>query len=581
MFRWVLIGIFICGPVYSENASESFRQLWQEEWAYRLEQQPELATSVGNHDYNDRLTSVALDELNARYVYWKRVLKRTLQIQPEALDNNERINLAIFKRQIQSFVDNYEMDAHLIPLNSDWGFHIAWARMPDNVPLNNLKDYQNYLARLEQIPEVMDQYITLMRLGIKKGMVLPKVVLQGRDASIKTHLVDDVTQSVFYAPLLSLPEQIDQNRQTQLTQQAKIIIEQGVIPAYARFLDFFNGEYTQGARESLAANDLPNGSRYYQQQIEYYTTLQLSADEIHQLGLSEVARIRKEMDKIIADIKFDGHFADFLNFLRTDPQFYARTPKELLAAASYVVKKMDGRLPSLFKTLPRQPYGVAPVPEDLAPFFTTGRYSGASADSTKGGYYWVNTYNLPSRTLYTLAALSLHEAVPGHHLQIALAAEQAEQPEFRRNNYISAFGEGWALYAEWLGVEAGIYETPYEDFGRLTYEMWRACRLVVDTGVHAKGWTRDQALAYMTENTALSTHEITTEVDRYISWPAQALSYKLGELKIKELRRKASQALGKQFDLRQFHDVVLSEGSVPLDVLSSQVERYIQSAKGE
>ena len=350
---------------------------------------------------------------------------------------------------------------------------------------------------------------------------------------------------------------------------------EGVVPAYERLLDFFEDEYFTKARNTLGAYSLPGGKRFYDEQIYLYATIDMSAEEIHQLGLSEVARIRSEMETIISDLEFDGDFAAFIQFLRTDPQFYAKTPHELLAEASYIAKKVDGRLPQLFGTLPRQPYGVAPVPEDIAPFYTAGRYVGSQLDARKGGYYWVNTYALESRTLYTLPALTLHEAMPGHHLQIALALEQGEQPDFRRNNYISAYGEGWALYAEKLGIEMNIYETPYQDFGRLTYEMWRACRLVIDTGIHAKGWSRQQALDYLSSNTALSIHEVTTEIDRYISWPAQALSYKLGEYTIWQLRREAEGRLGAEFDLRDFHDFILALGSVPLEILKDEVHRWI------
>jgi len=302
----------------------------------------------------------------------------------------------------------------------------------------------------------------------------------------------------------------------------------------------------------------------------------MSADEIHQLGLSEVARIRAEMESIIKLLKFDGDLPAFINFLRTDKQFYASSAHQLLAEASYFAKKIDGRLPQLFGKLPRQPYGVAPVPAGIAPFYTGGRYVGSPLSARRGGYYWVNTYALESRPLYTLPSLTLHEAVPGHHLQGALALEQGNQPDFRRNDYISAYGEGWALYAEKLGVEMDIYETPYQDFGRLTYEMWRACRLVIDTGIHAKNWNREQAQDYLANYTALSLHEIHTEVDRYISWPAQALSYKLGEYVIWQLRHEAERRLGEGFDLRDFHDIILALGSVPLDILKDEVGRWIE-----
>jgi uncharacterized protein (DUF885 family) len=355
---------------------------------------------------------------------------------------------------------------------------------------------------------------------------------------------------------------------------------QGVVPAYQRLLDFMLGDYVAGARKTLGAHELPGGKRLYAEAIYRYATVDMSADEIHQLGLEEVARIRAEMEAIIAELEFDGGFADFIQFLRTDGQFYAKTPHELLAEASYIAKKTDGRLPQMFGRLPRQPYGIAKVPENLAPFFTGGRYVDAPLESYRGGYYWVNTYALESRPLYTLPALTLHEAAPGHHLQIALAKEQGQQPAFRRNDYISAYGEGWALYAEKLGVEMGIYETPYQHFGRLTYEMWRACRLVIDTGIHAKGWSRERSRDYLAANTALSLHEVTTEIDRYISWPAQALSYKLGEYTIWQLRRDAEKRLGADFDLRAFHDFVLGLGSVPLDILQDEVGRWVGEQVG-
>jgi uncharacterized protein (DUF885 family) len=421
----------------------------------------------------------------------------------------------------------------------------------------------------------MDEYIALMREGISTGMTQPRVILAGREEPIRKQLVENPERSSFYKPFLSMDKNIGGEQRQELMAQARTVIMEGVVPAYERLLDFFEDEYFTKARSTLGASSLPGGKRFYDEQIYLYATVDMTAEEIHQLGLSEVARIRAEMETIIRDLEFDGDFAAFIQFLRTDPQFYAKTPHELLAEASYIAKKVDGRLPQLFGKLPRQPYGVAAVPDDIAPFYTGGRYVGSSLDARKGGYYWVNTYALESRTLYTLPALTLHEAMPGHHLQGALALEQGEQPDFRRNDYISAYGEGWALYAEKLGIEMNIYETPYQDFGRLTYEMWRACRLVIDTGVHTKGWSRQQALDYLSSNTALSIHEITTEIDRYISWPAQALSYKLGEYTIWQLRREAEGRLGADFDLRNFHDFILALGSVPLEILKDEVHRWI------
>jgi uncharacterized protein (DUF885 family) len=400
---------------------------------------------------------------------------------------------------------------------------MEWARMPADTDFTRLADYSNYLARLEMIAPVMDEYIVLMRKGIELEITQPKVILEGRDAPIKAQLVDRVDASPFFAPFAKMPAIIPSAEQASLLAQAQEVISASVIPAYRRLFDFFHQEYLPAARETLGAYQLPDGENYYQAAIRRYATVDLSPQEIHDIGLKEVARIRAEMDDIIRQVEFAGDFPAFLEFLRTDEQFYALTPKDLLAFASYYAKKIDGRLPMLFGHLPRQPYGIAPVPDDIAPFYTGGRYVPNSLASHRGSYYWVNTYQLESRPLYNIPALTLHEGVPGHHLQGALAQELENQPPFRRFDYISAYGEGWGLYAEKLGVEMDIYETPYEHFGRLSYEMWRACRLVIDTGVHAMGWSREQAQDYLASNTALSVHEVTTEVDRYISWPGPQL----------------------------------------------------------
>jgi len=387
-------------------------------------------------------------------------------------------------------------------------------------------------------------------------------------------VVDNAEQSAFYAPFRQLPAALDDASQTALKARASSVITEKVIPAYRELLTFMRKEYMHRARTSIAATAMPNGNAYYAAEIYEYTTLDSSPASIHQTGLAEVARIRAEMDAIREEVKFAGDLKAFFQHLRSDPQFYPKTAHELLAEASYFAKKIDGKLPQYFGALPRQPYGIAPVPTDIAPTYTTGRYVGSN-DPKQAGFYWVNTSKLDQRPLWAIPALTLHEATPGHHLQSALASEQGEQPPFRRYAYISAYGEGWGLYSERLGIEMGIYETPYQQFGRLVYEMWRAARLVVDTGMHAQGWSREQALAFMRDNTALSEHEITTEIDRYISWPGQALAYKLGELKIRELRANVEQQLADKFDLRAFHDHVLALGSVPLSVLEDRVELWI------
>ncbi len=576
MKKWFpLLAVLLSFNAYAGEDSEAFKELVEREWNFRLKEFPALARANDIKDNAGEITHVSEQDQLRRYEFWKAVQLELADISCEKLEREECINYRMFGRQLHQFMADYETRAYLIPFNSDWGFFLAWNRWGDETDFDSEQDYLDYISRLKALPAVMDEYITLMREGLKTGMSQPKVILSGREVPIRKQLVEDPELSSFYKPFLKQDKNISPEKQQRLVAEAKNAVMEGVVPAYQRLYDFFVDEYFVNARTTLGASSLPNGKRFYDEQIYQYATLDMTADEIHQLGLSEVARIRAEMETIIEELEFEGDFSEFIQFLRTDPQFYPKTPHELLAEASYFAKKIDGRLPMLFGKLPRQPYGVAPVPESIAPFYTAGRYVGAPLSAHRGGYYWVNTYALESRTLYTLPALTLHEAMPGHHQQIALAAEQGEQPDFRRNDYISAYGEGWALYAEKLGIEMDIYETPYQDFGRLTYEMWRACRLVIDTGIHSKGWTREQAQNYLADNTALSIHEITTEIDRYISWPGQALSYKLGEYTIWQLRRGAEASLGVDFDLRGFHDFILSLGSVPLDILKTEVQRWV------
>jgi uncharacterized protein (DUF885 family) len=576
-YRLILAVLFLVFSLPSTAAedSEQFKGIYEKEWAFRLKEFPAFASSTGVHDYDGQLGHVSKQDQARRNVFWKEIRSELDSISCERLARDECINYRIFVKQMDNYLSGFETRAYLIPFNSDWGFYMEWGRMPQDTDFTAVEDYRNYLGRLHQMPAVMDEYIALMREGIELGMTQPRVILDGRDEPIKAQLVGRAEESPFFSPFLEMPESLVSGEKAELLATAEKVISRDVIPAYQRLYDFFHEEYIPGARKSLGASQLPDGELFYQAQIRLYATVDMSPQQIHDIGREQVARIRAEMEVIIRDLGFEGDFAAFLEFLRTDPQFYAKTPRELLATASYYAKKIDGRLPMLFAHLPRQPYGVAPVPADIAPFYTAGRYVGAPQDAHRGGYYWVNTHALESRPLYAIPALTLHEAAPGHHLQGALALEQGNQPPFRRFDYISAYGEGWALYAEKLGLEMDIYETAYDDFGRLTYEMWRAARLVIDTGIHAMGWTREQAQAFLASNTALSLHEITTEVDRYISWPGQALSYKLGEYTIWQLRSKAEETLGPEFDVRAFHDFILALGSVPLDVLSDEVNRWI------
>jgi uncharacterized protein (DUF885 family) len=567
-------------PLYAQNAEVAkLHALFDRDWETSLRESPMFATSVGRHEYDDRLSSVTPADLARRYQQHKDELAELKQIDRGKLPANEVVNYDMFQRDLDESIEGYELGDYQMPINADSGFHSGFSRLAQEMPLGSVKDYENYISRLRQWPRFVHEEIELMRMGVKRGFTVPRATLTGYDKTMSAHVVDDPTKSVFWKPFEKFPSTVPEDARERLREEGRKAIMEGAVPGYRDLLEYFDNEYLPNTRTTLGAYDLPNGRRYYQFKIGEYTTTNLTPEQIHEIGLKEVDRISAEMNEVLKQTGFKGDMPAFLHFLRTDPQFYAKTPYELLARASFIAKKIDGKLPSLFGKLPRLPYTVEPVPADIAPKYTSGRYVGAPEGSTKPGIYWVNTYALESRPLYNLDALTLHEAVPGHHLQISLSREIQDVPNFRRFTYISAFGEGWGLYCEYLGLEAGIYDTPYSNFGRLGYEMWRACRLVVDTGIHAKGWTRQQAIDYMAARTSLPLHEVETEVDRYISWPAQALSYKLGELKIKELRHRAEQALGPRFDLRAFHDTVLGSGAVPLDVLETNVNRWIEAQK--
>lgn len=551
-------------------ADAAFRAIYEKEWAWRQAGGGEASEDGDGPATATRMPDVGAAAQQARLAVWDDVLAQLGKVDTKALSPTNQVNYAIYRDQVFNLAEEVRLRGYEMPFNSDSSFWSNLSFMARR-EMKTATDYRNYIARLNDVPRYFDQQTDNMRAGLKRGFSVPRAVLDGREVSIATVAeLKDPTQSPLYAPFKKLPASIPAAEQAELQAQARQAISASVVPAFVKLRTFFVGEYVPQARTTLAAEALPDGKAYYQQQIHEYTTLDLTPQQIHEIGLKEVARIQKEMNEVIKEVKFNGSFAEFLAFLRTDPQFYAKTPDELLHRAAWISKRVDGVI-GKYMTLPRARFTIVPVPPDIAPFWTAGRGG--------MGTYWVNTYNLPARPLYNLPALTLHESDPGHALQGALAAEQGEQPEFRRNAYISAYGEGWGLYSEKLGVEMGIYETPYEDFGRLTYEMWRAARLVIDTGVHHKGWTRDQALAYLRDHTALSEHEVTTEVDRYISWPGQALSYKLGEIAIVRLRGEAEKALGDRFDVKSFHDAVLSQGSVPLPVLDAQIRAYIDARR--
>lgn len=547
-------------------ADAQFKALYTQEWKWRISQKQEDGEDDDNSGVSPSLPRIDAATQNKRLAYWQDVMKKLDGIKEARLSAPERINYQVYKAQIAAFIAAQQFKEYEKPLNADTAF---WSNMTYTArrPMTKEKEFRDYIRQLSDTPRYFNEEIVNMRAGMARGFTPPKITLVGRDASI-TSVSDAKTpqDTVFYLPFKTMPASMPAEKQEELRAQAVKAIETYVIPAHKALLKFMREEYVPAARDDLAAENLPDGKAYYQSKIVEFTTTAMTADQIHQIGLAEMAKIRAEMLDVIMQVKFQGDLPAFLQFLRTDPQFYAKTPEELLMRSAWVAKKFDAKVSQYFGYLPRRRFAVIPVPDDQAPFYTSGRGG--------PGVYLVNTYNLPSRALYSMPALTLHESAPGHAFQMPIALEQKGRPPFR-NAYISAYGEGWALYTERLGVEMGMYETPYEVFGMLSYQAWRASRLVVDTGIHSKGWTRKQAQDYLRENTALSNHEIETEVDRYISWPGQALSYYLGEMSIINARKKAEQALGQKFDIRNFHDTVLQLGSVPLPVLEARIDQFI------
>ncbi|MCD2257835.1 DUF885 domain-containing protein [Psychroserpens luteolus] len=565
-----LLLIFGCEKEESNTASKELNQIINSYQDY--EGYDDKAYPLG-------LFTKAYFESEARFAKTK--LQELSHIKLDDLNETEQISAELLRFILEDRINYFEFEQYLNPLLSDTGFH---SNLTYNVRyLNNYEQVIDYLNKLKAIPEFVSQNLVNLREGLEKGVSQPLVIFKGYESTYNDHIVDNYQDSYYYSPFKNLPPDLTQSQKDSVLNVAKDVIQTKVTPEFKRIKAFFEAEYFPNTRTTIGVSETPNGKAYYQDRINFYTTsTQYTADDIHQIGLKEVARIKAEMEQIISELNFEGSFEDFFQFLRTDDQFYAKTPNELLTIARDMAKRADEQLPRFFKTLPRKPYGVAPVPDAIAPKYTSGRYVGTSKESSEPGYYWVNTYDLPSRTLYTLPALTVHEAVPGHHLQGSLNNELGDSiPQFRKDLYLSAYGEGWGLYSEYLADEMGMYTTPYEQFGQLTYEMWRACRLVVDTGIHMKGWTRDQVVEYMSSNTALSLHEINTETDRYISWPGQALSYKIGELKIRELRQKAESQLGAKFDIREFHEVILEQGTVTLSILENRVNHYIEKHKNE
>ena len=561
-------------PGQPEDTGAVLHALFEREWENTLRENPTFASTLGDRRYNHLWPDVSLAALERRQQHRLAVLAELDGIDYNALTDEDKINYTLFRRQHEMAVEGYQFRWFLAPVNMRGGIQTSHG-LADRLRFTTLKDYQDWIGRLQNFSRYMDQTIALMRAGAQTGVIHPRVIMERVTGQIAAQIVEDPTQSLFFTPLKTIPESFPQDVQNLLIVEAVRAISQGVIPAYRRFQVFFAQEYLPQCPSRVGAWQLPRGQEMYAHFARLYTTTQLSPEEIHNIGQREVQRIRAEMEKIIKQVEFRGTFQQFLEFLRTDPQFFYSDPQELLAAYRAFSKQVDPELIKLFKTLPRMPYGVEPIPDHIAPDTTTAYYSRPAADGSRAGTYFVNLYKPEVRPKYEIEALSIHEAVPGHHLQIALAMELGDLPAFRRFGGYTAFVEGWGLYSESLGGEMGFYTDPYSKFGQLTYEMWRAVRLVVDTGMHSMQWSRQQAIDFFKANAAKTEHDIVNEIDRYIGWPGQALAYKIGELKIKELRARAQQALGERFDIRAFHDVVLGSGAVTLDILEASVNTWI------
>ena len=558
-----------------ESPTEQLHALFEAEWQYNLRESPTMASSLGDKRYNDRWPDVSIKAIEQRHQHDQGLLQRLAQIDATSLSEPDRLNLDLLRRQTQVSLDEFPFLWHLVPLNQREGIQDE-SSLADSLPFQETKDYEDWLTRLKTFPDYMDQTIALMRAGIEAGMVQPQVVMQRLPGQIKRQIVEDPTASLYYKPFKTFPPDLEKAERERLEREAQAAIRERIVPAYRKFLGFFEREYFPACLKGIGASRLPRGQEFYAFLARKHTTTTLTPREIHEIGLAEVKRIRAAMEKIKQEVGFQGSLAEFFEHLRTAPQFQFTDPNELMTAYLVFSKRVDPLLTRVFKKLPRIPFGIEAIPTHMAPDTTTAYYRPPAADGTRAGTYFVNLYKPETRPKYEIPALSLHEAMPGHHLQIALATELENVPEFRKQFFVTAFIEGWALYSESLGDEMGLYDDPYSKFGQLTYEMWRAIRLVVDSGMHSLEWSRAEAIAYFKDNAAKSELDITNEVDRYIAWPGQALAYKIGELKIKELRQRAEKKLGSRFDLREFHDVILRNGALPLDLLEQQVDHWIR-----
>jgi uncharacterized protein (DUF885 family) len=566
--------LLLAGGTAHADAGRDFATLLDDAWEWQLRENPVFASRLGDRRYNDQWTDLSIEAIERRQQEQRQFLDRLLAIDSAKLEETDRLNYDLFRRDLQNDIAGHRFRSYLMPVSHRGGVQTLESTA-ENLRLQSTEDFEDWLKRMEAVDEVIGQTMALQERGRRAAYMPPGILMERVPPQIRTQLVEDAEESPFFAAFDNMPDAIPAEEQERLRRAAVRIIDREIVPAYRDYSRYFERTYLPASRDSIGASELPYGEEFYRHQTRVYTTTSMTPEEIHELGLSEVQRIRAEMQSIIDELEFEGDFGAFLQFLRTDPRFYYDTPEELFEAYLATSKRIDPELVHLFGRLPRMPYGLRPIPDNIAPDTTTAYYSRPAGDGSRAGYYYVNLYRPEVRPKYEIEVLTVHEAVPGHHLQIALAQEQENVPEFRKYSGFTAFIEGWGLYSESLGHELGLYKDPYSKFGALTYEMWRAVRLVVDTGIHSRGWTRQQAIDFFKDNAAKTELDIVNEIDRYIGNPAQALAYKIGQLKILALRTEAEQALGKDFDIREFHDELLGAGALPLEVLEIRMKAWL------
>jgi len=583
MQAWPLVLVLLTLPgtgraVPQSSAAKALHDLFNAAWDQQMQEDPARASELGDRRWNDRWMDRSPEAYARRDQNSHAILAKLAKIDRAQLSKTDQLNYDLFQKSYTDRIEQYKVRWFLMSFNQREGPQTS-DDLGSSLRFETVKDYEDWLARLRAVPTALDQFTALLREGIRERMVHPRVIMERIPAQLDKQIVSDPTQSGFYKPFKSFSSAISEADQQRLQQDARKAVEQQVVPAFTKFKQFFVSEYLLACYDKVGAWQLPHGEELYTQMIRHYTTTNETPEEVHQIGLKEVARINGEMGRVMQESGFKGSRREFFNFLRTDPQFFYKTPEELFTAYKAMAKTIDPNLVKVFRTLPREPYGVEEIPMSFAPDTTAAYYRPGAADGSRAGTYFVNLYKPDARPKWEMTALTLHESVPGHHLQIARAHEFGEMPKFRRYGEYTAYVEGWGLYAESLGEDMGLYSDPYSKFGQLSYEMWRAVRLVVDTGIHVKHWTREQAIRYFMDNCPKHELDITNEIDRYIAWPGQSLAYKTGELKIKELRARAKEKMGTKFDLKEFHDVVLGSGPLPLDILERKVDEWIEKGK--